>query len=629
MIIVYFLLPVQNNLLSNIPKNSIQTLREEEFFVDIVFIGFDENIVLEENIEFIMGSIVSDPFQYSNGSFPHSRYNINYTFSYLSEVETNDMENFLLDNAENRTLAGYRANITAIDELMITRNMTDPADYFIPYGGLVIDADLVEDYIYQNLFEEKTRLEYTMYMLNFSQFDAPDHSLEHTYSVEHYDYDTNTHIPLGYPTNETIDYAPVAGWGGKHRFCYIDPSASLDYVQYLPLLYGLDTLYGDYYYYDYDLDGYCSTLDLTEYLGKASLAIYLQEWIQSYLNNIFSPTAIVTPPMTETISIQCHVINNATHIGYLTDSLNWVTTAERIAQPFTTSFPWINWGVEVVYSEMVDYPELYSIMMSNSFHDEFGYYVELGNGLAQAFDSEQENYFDMERAGTIIPVYVFITDNSTFRFGENFINDLITVRDTSFFESIVLQRSVYDIFVNGSVSNPFIGVSSTLIRLLGHFMSFPITYRWYYGWGTAYVDDVMSIFARELCGSVSFSSFYIDAYSRYFFDYYYYHISTDLLLMLEQYRSVGPLIGANKYEEQVTNLVEEAYILYSSMDYVPAIEKLLDAQEILDEFRDLVENPSAFQKPAVFWSVTIVGGTAGLAAIVYFVNKFVKFPIKK
>ncbi len=61
MIIFYFLLPIQNNLSSNITKNDIQTLKEEDFFVDIVFVGFDEDIVLGNNIEFIMGSIISDP----------------------------------------------------------------------------------------------------------------------------------------------------------------------------------------------------------------------------------------------------------------------------------------------------------------------------------------------------------------------------------------------------------------------------------------------------------------------------------------------------------------------------------------------------------------------------------------
>jgi len=623
LILVYLLIPIQNNLLSDVPKRSIQTLREEEFYVNIVFVGFDENLILEENIEYIMGTINIDPLQYTNGSFPHARYGLNYTFSYLSESQNTEFENFLLDNAENKTLAGYRANITAIDELLATENFTDINDYFLPYGGLVINATLVEDYIYQNLFEEKSKLEYTLYMLNFSKYDSSDHSLDHIYSVEHHDYDSGTHFPTQYPNNDTISYAPVAGWGGKHRFCFIDPSASLDYIQVLPLLYGLDVDFGDQNYYRYDLDGYCKTLNLTEYLGQASLAIYLQEWIQTYLYNIFCPTTIVTPPVTETFSVQVNVINNATHLGYLTESFNWITSVEKLLEPLSSSFPWIEWDVQVNLSKSLDHTELYSTMINSVYQDEFGYYfVNVTDGLLDIFTNEFEPYFDLDKAETVIPAFVFITDDTTFRWSEeHFFGDNIFGTPDGF-DTMALTRSVYELFENGSLSNPQLGLSTILLRLIGHWMSFPITYRDYYGWGTAYVNDVMSIFARELCGSYNFSTFYRDAYARYFYDYYYYHTNIDFLSVLAEYDSVGKLIGLDKYQTQINTMINESYELYHSMQYVLAIEKIFEARTLIDEFKTNIENRSAFQKPAVFWSVTIAGSVVGVAVMSYIVQKY-------
>ena len=165
--------------------------------------------------------------------------------------------------------------------------------------------------------------------------------------------------------------------------------------------------------------------------------------------------------------------------------------------------------------------------------------------------------------------------------------------------------------------------------MIGHFLSYPSTHSYYYGWGTDYIDDIMSVFAREFCGSVSYSNFYGDAYARYFFDYHFYHTNLDFNTALAHYNSLGTLMGASKYVEQIPELVGEAYNLYLVMDYVNAIEKLLETQNLLDKFQDLIENPSAFQKPAIFWSVTIIGGIVVVATVFIVFNKYVKFPKSK
>ena len=66
----------------------------------------------------------------------------------------------------------------------------------------------------------------------------------------------------------------------------------------------------------------------------------------------------------------------------------------------------------------------------------------------------------------------------------------------------------------------------------------------------------------------------------------------------------------------------ESYLLYDSMDYVVAIEKIFEARSVLEDFWSNIRNPSAFQKPAVFWSVTITGSVAVLAGLSYVVQKY-------
>ena len=80
-IFAFLLLPIQagSNFLPQ--KIIIQNIKEETFTIDVVFVGYDEDLVLEENIDFILHT-TSDPLQYTDNEFPHTRYLLEYTFSF-------------------------------------------------------------------------------------------------------------------------------------------------------------------------------------------------------------------------------------------------------------------------------------------------------------------------------------------------------------------------------------------------------------------------------------------------------------------------------------------------------------------------------------------------------------------
>ena len=115
---------------------------------------------------------------------------------------------------------------------------------------MLMDAELVEDYIYQNLYAPVPETPgYTLYLFNFSRFDSADHSQEHWYRSNSVDFDSNTSIKYWFSGYNDIPYVPTLGWGGEHRFCFLDLTARSWYYDWIMNVWSFST--GSAHYYDY------------------------------------------------------------------------------------------------------------------------------------------------------------------------------------------------------------------------------------------------------------------------------------------------------------------------------------------------------------------------------------------
>ena len=132
--------------------------------------------------------------------------------------------------------------------------------------------------------------------------------------------------------------------------------------------------------------------------------------------------------------------------------------------------------------------------------------------------------------------------------------------------------------------------------------------------GSIYTDEILNEIAYSYCGTSTYSTFYSDTIARVYFDYYYITTGNEFDDVMSDYEDVGPLIGSNKYIKNIPIILEESYVFYHSMEYELAIEKVKEAYDLLLEFQEIVENPSAFLTPGLFYPL-VIGGSLIVIAI--------------
>ncbi|MCK5409781.1 MAG: hypothetical protein KAJ30_05900, partial [Candidatus Heimdallarchaeota archaeon] len=377
--------------------------------VYVRFLGFDQDIIDEEAIEDKLPSY----FTKWDVNYGTTQLNFNYDFEHLDDMYVNSLRNYILSNSINGTGVGFSLNITKLNEDIISGERTN---VFLPKDGLVADAEDVEKFI--STFIHSPELEtsgYTLYFLNFSSFDTPDHSLEHWYNIEKISSDTNESISHWYGGYDEIPSRPTLGWGGERRFCYLDLSSRSWYFDWL--LTAWTAFYaGSFSYYDYpDIDTLIQTHNPYTPAGQEILTTYIADWLYSYLGNVFS-AYFSDDQIGETYSLQVKVFDNLTNNGFSAEEIEWVISESRMFRQLEKDLPWIDWEVSVDYVLLTDYPELYDEIASYIHEDVNGLYVEVMEGLFYYLSNELVSYFDFGAADTVLPCYFFLTNEISFRY---------------------------------------------------------------------------------------------------------------------------------------------------------------------------------------------------------------------
>ena len=576
---------------------NIRAEKQENMNINIVFVGFDEYYTLEENYEYLPTNV--DPFQYLHynhplSDFPCSDYNISYTFSSLTSGEANAMAGYMDLVSEETEYLDSRVNISAVEEYEITEEYDDISDFFIPCEGMLIDAESIENYIEKNYYsnlEQKTG--YTLYMLNFSQFDNPDHSYEHTYGYTLGDNDAMSLDPEHYTS--TIPRRTI-GWGGNERFCFIDISAISNAMFYYSFVLEIP-LYALPAYTLYDLDSYTQTIDPYTQDGKDSLIYYISTWINSYLHNNFLSRAVYFPPVDENINLPIAVFTNISDKGYPLESISWAISSERIGTSLSDSFPWINFFVPIKFYNLSDYPEIYNHLAQNVQEDEDGYFIDVMD-VAEIMDEKLDLFFDMEYEGTQSLSLVFINNYVRFKI------DNINLGGIALGKYQISVRNPNQLFHLSDVNQPMIGLTHTIVHEIGHNLGLSHPHSGAFGFGSMFIKDVMSY----LYSAHNFSIFSRDTIARFHYDYYYLNAQGNLTALENpNVRGYG----------KVTKLLEESYSYYAEMDYIPAIEKAMEAHKLS------LELTNAMRKPGIL-SVIVVS-SAVVASIPIVIISFKPF----
>ena len=332
-------------------------------------------------------------------------YNVDYEVSHANEAYVDSLRSLMLANSVNGSDTGTSLNETALEYQIAHED--EPQTIFYPRAGMSIDGYAVEDWLHENPAVEPPGLGYVFYLLNFSEFDSPDHELEHWYDYHAMDSDTSEtqdwfRLEWDNDLNEEVHFM-YPGFGGRYNLYVLDPSADQWYLQWARLWWPNT---GDPTHWTKDLEDVVDSLNLGNPLGRELLNTYLQEYMYDPIAYLYMPFQHYPTSYVAHAKVRVLVFCMDVQDGVSVDSLRWVTNAEMQAAHLEELLPFISWDVEVEFLDIDNYLSWNSLFWDYAVLDGNTTLVD-GGGLFYAISDQMRSQYinvdspDVELFGVI------------------------------------------------------------------------------------------------------------------------------------------------------------------------------------------------------------------------------------
>ena len=348
-------------------------------------------------------------------------YHLNYIVEFASESYVEQVRQFILGNSINGTGTGTRLDASALSYQK--DHVNEPQRIFYPRDGRSIDGQALEDWFAQNPYGQPPGLGYMFYLLNFSEFDTADHSLEHWYNYSPVDPDTGQNqdwFRLEWDNalnpNVTLEYP---GFGGRYNIYVLDPSADQWYLKWARIWWGTHT---DYEYMSIDLDQKVQSLDLMTQTGVNALAAYLAEYIYDPVTMLMAPRSPMSnqndvAPYVQRGYLKSLVFCMDVAQGISVDSLRWVTDADIQKAHLEELFPFIHWEVDVEFVDIDNSPAWKNLFWNYAQLLNGKTIVDGGNMFNAIYSTMRGQYIDINDKNTNVFGVVFIKKNMEMYYG--------------------------------------------------------------------------------------------------------------------------------------------------------------------------------------------------------------------
>lgn len=545
------------------------------FPLKVVFVGFQS--------EFVDAGLIDSNIQ-KDHTFIDGIYTFNYVFNVSYHFANSSyhlaLKNFMLANSVNGTDTTSKLNVTALELQKLTGTRES---IFLPQSGRAINATAVEDWLVTNPPVEPLDATYWFYVLNLTDFDSQDHSLEHWYNATELDFDANAsrdfwRLEWDNQLNPNVRF-PYACFTSQSRVFFIDPSAHQWYLTWARVWWGLGVSGPKYDYYFEDLDEFLRTHDVTTSEGKTDLAYYLAGWVDDGLMNLLAPDLWTDVGMAhaESISIQTLVLNNASESGYPKEVMDWMVNCSVVEESIGDLAPFLDVKVEASFHNLSDYPQLEAIFDDSVLEkrDGWTYYdgLEVWNNLYSARDM----YFNLTAADIVINSYIFLEKNMSMMYAGGEYTGL------GGGGQILVMKEVGRYFKEDGVS-PKSGLTSVLIHEAGHNLGFPHTFVH----GIAYAGD----FAFDIMGYYPYSYFFTkfrkDCFQRSVVDYRILKLGDLLDQDLNLYGRKDPTAILDAEFDNVQAKISETIELYEKLEYLEAYNRIVDAKALETSLENLI-----------------------------------------
>jgi hypothetical protein len=350
---------------------------ERNWTANIILVGYDPSLIDEPLL--LQGLPTVRSFSTDAAQIT---YNIQYQIAHADAAYNDELRQVMLDNSINGSETGTRLDDSAL--LYQKNNLDEPQRIFYPRAGRVIDGYAVEDWLEENPYTSSPALGYTLYLVNFSEFDSADHSLEHWYDYHPIDPDTGQKqdwFRLEWDNalnpNVTMDY-PF--FGGRYNLYVVDPSAHQWYLKWCKIWWS-EEINTTYDFWTQDLEGKAESLDFAISADVDALNVYLRECIWDPITQLLFPYQHQPAQFVDVGRLKALVFCMDVATGTSVQSLEWVTNAEMQKAHLEELYPFIQWQVDVDYLDIDEEPSWANIFQLYSSIEPDGTTVVDGSGM--------------------------------------------------------------------------------------------------------------------------------------------------------------------------------------------------------------------------------------------------------
>ncbi len=490
-----------------------QPFRISNLDIKIVFVGFDRSKIDLDYMKWLLPS-------YDTWLDVHVNFTFSYTFLFAPE-------------SFKRSFSDYLKSVQDSKEGRNPFLEKETTNYFY-------DANKLEEWLYNNRagYGGLPQNGYSAIVSNLEDLPIP-----HYYRTSYRDIDFGGSA-LFARSNWMI------GWGGHYRFYYIDMSAGPHSGSVVRPAHEPLWRFGE----------------VSSRYDVIWLTTYLSQVIEEILWNLFEPSPLYGPRLSDRYQIAIFVLDDDTG----TD-LGRTVKEGVVKRAFEELVPYATWEVKTTFASIRKYPALYQVFLNSYDEGDNAYAIQ---PIQNYIEQHLQDFFRTESGVVVLPAFAFVLKQD---------REMGSLEKWKVYTWLGLApgSAVYTaISAQKYIKEYGLGFTQTIVHELGHFMG--LKHPHHYGASGTFVASAMSYTQNEYAFSVFNKDFVARTHANIVLS-----VFENVVQQVEAYQLQRSSSRIKDMLEEVKRTRARSLQAYNSMDYQSALQQakkgLTDVGKVLEE----------------------------------------------